>query len=125
MTVSSSSLSRIKNASCLPMSPWTKDGGLMDAALICAQCGTSTTGRRFCTTCGAPFAGAPASAAEPFAEEPAASPAQSHTLVFPQPAAERGSAPVAPWLSEDAVAQPPRSRPNVIALALVAALALS
>jgi hypothetical protein len=97
----------------------------MDAAFICPQCGTSATGRRFCTTCGAPFVDVPASAAEPVVEDPAASEAHSHTLVLPEQAAEPGPSPVVPWLSEHPVAQPPRTRPNVIALAVVAALALS
>jgi len=43
----------------------------------------------------------------------------------PQQAAEPGPLPVVPWLSEHRAAQPLRTRPNAIALAVVAALALS
>jgi hypothetical protein len=94
----------------------------MDAALTCAQCGTTTTGRRFCTTCGASFADASESAVEPDAEDATAPP--QATLVLPQPTADPAVPPTVPWLSEQPVAQPPH-RPNVVALVVVAALALS
>jgi hypothetical protein len=97
----------------------------MDAALLCAQCGTTTTGRRFCTTCGAPFADAPESAAEPVVEDAATPSSALDTRVIPETTPDPGTPPMVPWLTEQTLADPPRTRPNVVAVVVMAALALS
>jgi hypothetical protein len=113
-----------------------EDGGCMDTALQCAQCGTPVRGSRFCTSCGTPLsiftpdeAGA---AAEVTAEVPTDGQYQSHEpgrtaflptgLLGPGQAADGESAP--PWVSGQPV-PPSKARPNVVAIIVVAALAFS
>lgn len=97
----------------------------MEAALVCAQCGTPAVGRRFCTTCGAASVADPASDG-PLTEDIAA-PVPAGTHVGPAATAElpTPTPAVAPWLAVQPAAQPPRARPNIVALLVVAALALS
>lgn len=91
----------------------------MEAALVCAQCGTPATGRRFCTTCGAAADAAEGVDRQPTGDVAALVPADTH--VWAAPPVE----PAAPWLGTQLVAEPPRARPNVVAVLVVAALALS
>ncbi len=95
----------------------------MEAALTCAQCGTPAAGRRFCTTCGAAF-GADTDADRALTGDVAtAVPTDTHVMAAA--AADLATPPVAPRLEGQPVAQPPRTRPNIVALLVVAALALS
>jgi hypothetical protein len=95
----------------------------MEAALVCAQCGTPATGRRFCTTCGA-AADAAESVDRPPTEDFAAL-VPTDTYLPAAPTVEPATTPGAPWLGAQPVAEPPRARPNIVALLVVAALALS
>ena len=102
----------------------------MDSALTCAQCGAATTGRRFCSNCGTPLLGeGPTEAVTPHSPPGPPSDADAaarSAVAAPAVVVPTVSAPVAtlPWLQEAAPAQP-RSRPNVLAVLVVAALALS
>jgi hypothetical protein len=105
----------------------------MSAALHCAHCGTPVRGTRFCTTCGTPLPGpAREDTAQPLASvshQPAEVVSGEHaqatvTSVLPAPAPVPVQ-PVAPWLSGQHAPQPARTRPNIIAILVVAALALS
>jgi hypothetical protein len=95
----------------------------MEAALVCAQCGTPATGRRFCTTCGA-AAGADEGVDRPPTGDLAAL-VPTDTYLPAAPTAEPATTASAPWLGTQPVAEPPRARPNIVALVVVAALALS
>jgi hypothetical protein len=96
----------------------------MEAALLCAQCGTLATGQRFCTTCGAASAGTDAGVDPPLSED-IASPVLTDTAFGAPPIADTASSPVVPWLTGEPGAASPRSRPNIVALCVVAALVLS
>ena len=95
----------------------------MEAALVCAQCGTPATGRRFCTTCGAAADAAVGVDRSPTGELAALVP--TDTYLPAAPTAEPATTAGAPWLGTRPVAEPPRARPNIVALVVVAALALS
>jgi hypothetical protein len=92
----------------------------MEAALVCAHCGTPATGRRFCTTCGAATDTGSETEQLP-APVPAAPVAEFPTTSTAEPEA----GPVPPWVAGEPVAPAPRTRPNVVAMLVVAALALS
>lgn len=107
----------------------------MDPALYCAQCGTPARGTRFCTSCGSPTrdsAGVDAPAPVPWAPWP---PPQAHdaqvTGTLPATTAVLDARPVPydeptpPWVSGQPAPHTPRTRPNVLAVVVVSALALS
>ncbi len=107
----------------------------MDVAHACARCGTPATGTRFCTSCGAPVSGAVGdTAAEPTAllrgtwapgdggMQAAVVPNATTVLAAPPVPVDEQTP---PWLSDQPVPQPPRTRPSVLALLVLAALALS
>ncbi len=107
----------------------------MDATLRCAQCGTTVMGRRFCTTCGAPLADAAPVEAQPVALVPSEASSASDarhsttdgpttTSVLPAPGPAGSDVPP-PWLKGQPTPTPTRNRPNVVALLVVGALALS
>jgi hypothetical protein len=115
----------------------------MDVALRCAQCGTTVVGRRFCTTCGAPLAEAASVEAQPVAADPGEASSASGpwdsttdrsttTSVLPAPGPAGSDVPP-PWLSGQPTSTPTptptststRTHPNVVALLVVGALALS
>jgi hypothetical protein len=106
----------------------------MDDELRCAQCGTPARGRRFCTTCGALIAGsvvgvgpatvAPAEEASESDVHESASGTATATSVLPAPQPPTGD-PAPPWLSEQSVEAVVRTRPNILAMVVLAALALS
>jgi hypothetical protein len=99
----------------------------MDAARFCAHCGTPVRGTRFCTSCGAPMAGPSVNGAQPSApvEQPwgGYEPVAATTVLPVQEAPALEHQP--PWLSEQAPPPPTRTRPNVFAVLVVAALVLS
>jgi hypothetical protein len=106
----------------------------MEAAHYCAQCGTPARGTRFCTSCGTPLAGFADDDAQPFvardhwstpqvagAQESGLLPGATAVLPAPLPTGEQ----TPPWISAQPVPPPPKTRPNVFALLVVTALALS
>ena len=95
----------------------------MEAALVCAQCGTPATSRRFCTTCGAPSS-TDVGADRPLSEN-VVSPVPTHESLGAAPIPDTAGSPAAPWLVGEPVVAPPRTRPNILALCVAAALMLS
>jgi hypothetical protein len=108
----------------------------MDAALHCAHCGTPARGTRFCTSCGIPLPTTMPDVPEPAVEaasQPSANGsgrgqeldgATTVTAVLPASGNAVDGEPTPPWLAAQPVPQP-HTRPNVVALLVVAALALS
>jgi hypothetical protein len=96
----------------------------MEAALLCAQCGTVTTGERFCTRCGASVAHTYAGDDRPLSED-VASPVLTGTAGGAALITDTASSRLTHVITPAPVAESPPSRPNIVALGVVAALVLS